>query len=187
MSAYAQTFGEPDAETTSRMRKNLNRYMDDRQAARTRRRHWVQASLVVGGLAVVIGGLVWTQTKADPAPETATVVEDGVVSTESVPQTMELGFGGELVLAEQTKLRVLTSERGSTSVELLEGQVGVVPADATHAVRVQVDRYRIEAEGAAFDVRHSRGVPLVTVHAGSVAMFGPDLPDEGVKMRATGE
>jgi ferric-dicitrate binding protein FerR (iron transport regulator) len=189
MTAYAQTFGEPDAETTSRMRKNLNRYIQDREATRTRRRHWVQASLVVGGLAIVVGGLVWTQTKADPAQEAAPVVDasDGVVTTAAVPQTMELAFGGELVLAPETKVRVLGSERGETSIELLEGQVEFVPADATHSVRVMVDRYRIDAEGARFEVRRSRGVPLVTVTAGAAAMFGPDLPDEGVKMRAAGE
>lgn len=179
MTAYAQTFGDPDTETTSRLRKNLRQYVVERAASRARRRHWVQAGLVVGGLALVAGGLMWTQSKASSGAGVEGAAEEGVVSTGAHGQRIELAHGGRLELDPHTQIRILGDEVTGTSIELLGGVLGV---EVEHPVQVQIDRYRVETEGGVLELRPTRGVPLVEVRVGAARVYGPDLPDSGVKV-----
>lgn len=181
MTAYAQTFGEPDAETTGRMRKNLRKFVVEREAQRTRRRHWVQASVVVGGLAIGIGALVWTQSSAQPGEEIVEPALDGVVATGERGQEIELAHGGTVRLEPQTRMRILADEASEVSLEL---RAGALELEAKAPVAVQVERYRVETEGARVEIRHTRGVPLVEVSEGEARLYGPDLPQSGVTVRA---
>lgn len=183
MTAYAQTFGDPDTETTSRLRKNLRQYVVEREATRARRRHWVQAGLVVGGLTILAGGLMWTQSSASPGPGVEGSTEEGVVSTGEHAQRIELAHGGSLELGPQTRIRILGDGADGTSIELLGGVLGV---EVEHPVHVQVGRYRVETEGGTLEMRPTRGVPLVDVRVGTARVFGPDLPESGVKVSPAG-
>lgn len=179
MTAYAQTFGDPDHETTSRLRKNLRQLVVEREASRARRRHWMQAALVVGGLTILGAGAVWMQSGAGSEASVNAPDEDGVVSTGEHAQRIELADGGRLELGPHTRIRILADDGERTSIELL---AGVLEVDAAHVVHVQVDRYRVETDGATLELRPTRGVPLVDVRIGAARVYGPDLPEGGVKV-----
>jgi ferric-dicitrate binding protein FerR (iron transport regulator) len=186
MTAFADTHGEPDAETTARMRERLRDSLRAKEGRKRRVRHWLQASAVTAVVLGAVGFAAWNGGWLDGGAD-ATVA--GVIQTAEHPQRIERPWG-EVELAARTLVRIDASDAGD-AIELVDGEL-VVSADADAPIVVRIGTYEVrspvadEPTGARrFSVRRTPGVPLVTVHEGRVRMSGPDLPAEGVVMSAT--
>jgi ferric-dicitrate binding protein FerR (iron transport regulator) len=91
---------------------------------------------------------------------------------------------GQATLVLRAGSSIRPDERDDGRVELDSGEIEVtVPAG--HAFVVRSGEFDVKAEAARFSVRHTAGVPVVTVGHGDVVLFGPDLPASGIRILAS--
>lgn len=176
MAAFADMHGEPDAETTARMRERLRTTLADGQTRKAKVRHWIQASLLT---ALVLAGSGYAAMRAGWLGTPDTVTERGVIQTTTKAQELAVGWG-VLRLDPNTVVRVESEPR---VVELVEGTVDI-RIDDENATEVRVGAYTASGTGTHFEIRRTPGIPLVTVHDGELVLYGPDLPETGVAIRS---
>lgn len=181
MEAYAESYGEPDMETTSRMRSRILDYMEDRAAGRQRWRHWVQAVIAVCVIGAGAAG-VWSWSR-DGEPVEDARAGAGVIATVEQAQEVELEHAGTVRLLPHSGIRIRRDTPDAAVIELLEGEIEVRVDDAEALdYRIDTGDHEVEVHGSRVGVRRTRGVPLVTVYAGYARLHGPDLPAEGVRI-----
>lgn len=179
---YADAYGGPDLETTSRARQRVHTYVVER---RTRRRRWIHRLQGGLGTLLVIAAAygVWSAVGGTLGGDQPPVRAPAVV-TQAQPQTIELPGGGALVVAPQSTVRVMDDGNGATLVEVDVGEIDVdLPAGGTTS-RFRAGAYEVTATDAHFTMRRRDGAPRVTVGRGAVTLTGPDLPDAGVDIAA---
>jgi ferric-dicitrate binding protein FerR (iron transport regulator) len=184
MNAFADVHGEPDVETTARMRERLAQTMraqDDRKRRRRDRLHGVLAATVV---LAVAGGVAWQQGWLAGAGGPADV-RPGVLRTAEVAQRVEREWGA-LVIGPRSLVRLSDGDGspvGEDELELVDGEVEVAVAVAgARAVLVRVGAHTVRVVAGRVAVQRTPGVPLVTVHEGRAELRGPDLPADGVRL-----
>jgi ferric-dicitrate binding protein FerR (iron transport regulator) len=169
MRAYAEAFGDPNREASTRMEKRLEAMIAEEEAGGGGRRMW----LVWAVLAALIGG-----TGLAAGVFLGNTGDDGVVAASSNAQRLRL-VAGSAVLKPGAEVRVLHDD-GRTVLEL---RAGVLELDADRSgasMQVLSGPYTVEASDARLQVEHSEGVPVVTVTRGEAVVRGPDLPPAGV-------
>jgi ferric-dicitrate binding protein FerR (iron transport regulator) len=180
---YAEGYGGPDLETTARARQRVQAYARERASRRTRWLYRVQglvAAALVGGAALGIWAAVSEGEHAGAPKEHAS---GPVVVTEKDPQEVSLAGGGTMRVAPHSRVRLGEPEGGS-AIDLLAGTVEVTLPEREEPWRFRSGDYALHADGAGFLVERRNGAPRVTVRAGTVTLFGPDLPDAGVEIVA---
>jgi ferric-dicitrate binding protein FerR (iron transport regulator) len=181
MSVYADTYGEPDFETTSRMRSRIMGYLEDREADRRRVRHWVQA--VIATLAIGIAGVGIWLWQAGGAEESGTKDAAGVLATVGHAQEVKLERDDRVLLLPHSGIRIRRDDGDAAVIELLEGELELRLDDVdARTVQVRVGDYEVDVHAVRVSIRRTRGVPLVTVHEGSVRLTGPELPTDGIRI-----
>ena len=180
MTAFADTHGPPDAETTARMRERLQSKLRDREVDRAKWSTWVKASLVTAVVLGLLGFGAWQMGWLGGGSDSPS---RGVITATDRPMELEHDWG-EIVLAPHTLVR-LGEQDDVTEIELVEGEIELRSHDATAIpMRVRIGAYEVAGESARFAVHRTPGVPLVTVYVGRVQLKGPDLPSSGVVMAA---
>jgi ferric-dicitrate binding protein FerR (iron transport regulator) len=181
MSVYADTYGEPDFETTSRMRSRIMGYLEERENDRRRVRHWVQAVAVTLVLGVAGVGIWLWQAGGDDRQEATDAA--GVLATVGHAQEVKLERDDRVLLLPHSGIRIRRDDGEAAVIELLEGELELRLDDVdVRAVQVRVGSYEIDVHAVRVSVRRTRGVPLVTVHDGSVRLTGPELPADGIQI-----
>ena len=178
MAAYASTHAEPDPETSARLRERLKVSISARDGKRQRTRVWLQALLASLALCVVLGVVAWRLGWLAGGSDD----HRGVISTAAQGQDIALP-GAHVSLAPHTLMRAI-EERDALVIELVDGEIEVIADGDPRRVRVRVGAYEIASASPRFTVHRGPGVPLVTVHQGTVTLRGPDLPAAGVVMSA---
>jgi ferric-dicitrate binding protein FerR (iron transport regulator) len=179
ISAYVDTFGEPDHETTSRMRKRLTDFVEAEEGRRRRRRTtlvWVAVGVALLGVGSFAAARLGFVGGSGPAQ----------ISGGASGQTVEIPGHGRLELAPGAQLRIEGDLAAGGALELGAGSAQLdLPKGA--AVRLRSGGYELELEDARVVVRHTDSLPVVDVLRGRVRLFGPDLPLSGVWLGAGGD
>lgn len=181
MSVYADTYGEPDFETTSRMRSRIMGYLEEREADRRRFRHWVQAVVVTLVIGVAGVGIWLWQSGGDEGQGAEDAA--GVLATVGHAQEVKLERDDRVLLLPHSGIRVRRDDGDAAVIELLEGELELrLDEVGARTVRVGVGDYEVDVHAARVSIRRTRGVPLVTVYEGFVRLSGPQLPADGIRI-----
>ena len=161
---YTEVLGSPDPVTTDRMRARLDDYLVKRQRRRGRQ-WWLWIGIAgVLGAAVAVAVLVG---------------DDETLLSADSDRVVEIG-DATLLLRPGSSIR--PDEHDDARVELMRGEVEVIG----HAFVVRSGEFEVHAQQEArFSVRHTAGVPVVTVIRGHATLFGPDLPASGIRILAS--
>jgi ferric-dicitrate binding protein FerR (iron transport regulator) len=166
MKDYAGMLGAPDPSTTARMRARLEQYMQERRA---RRRRALGVGAVVSVAAAILLAVVVLGPERTP---------DSVVRAPDEPRALELGRA-RLDLRAGSELR--TDAADDARAELLVGEVEItIPHEASFAL--QSGSYEVRVSSGRVVVRHTDGVPVVTVVRGEAELRGPGLPSSGIRV-----
>lgn len=169
MRAYAEAFGNPSDEASTRMAKRLEAMIVEEEAGGGRRRWWlvwVVAVALIGGTGLAVG--LWL----------GDTTSDGVVAASTSAQRLRLA-AGSAVLKPGAEVRVLHDD-GRSVLELRAGVIELDAGRSSAGIQVLNGPYTVEASDARLQVEHSEGVPVVTVSSGEAVVRGPDLPPAGV-------
>jgi transmembrane sensor len=175
---YGHALAGPDDATRRRIERNVLAPpgTSPRRRIRFVRGYMVAAAAVVL-LALSVGLHRWS---AAPTPAMVQV------ATSTSAQELALPRGGVLQVGPSSRVALQVSDETGAVVRLHAGEVTlrVHAADGLRWI-VDVDDYSVEALGTRFRVRHTKGVPLVSVDEGVVRLTGPGLPEDGVRISAT--